>query len=100
LGATASVNLLRLSEVFFLFRMIPYNSSFLKPIVAGLAALAAVWFTHQFFQTEADLLAAVLYATIILVIYVGGMLLLGLSAEDYLVIDSLRKRVSAVLSRS
>jgi O-antigen/teichoic acid export membrane protein len=100
LGATTTVNLLRLSEVFVLFRMVPFNASFLKPVVAGMAALAATWFARRFFHIEADLLSTALYATIILAVYTGGILLLGLSAEDDLVLASLRRRVTAVLSRS
>lgn len=97
---TASVvNLLRVSEVFVLFRMLPYNVSFLKPLAAGLVALAIGWLTRQLLHTETDLVLAAMNAFAILAAYVSMILLLGLSPEDRAVFAHLRRRVDTAFSR-
>lgn len=97
--ATATVvNLLRVSEVFVLFRMLPYKVSFLKPLAAGLVALAIGWLTRQLLHTETDLVLAAMNAFAILAAYVSMILLLGLSREDRAVFAQLRRRVATAFS--
>jgi O-antigen/teichoic acid export membrane protein len=100
LAAAIIANLLRLFEVYLLFRLLPYNLSFAKPVVAGLAALAAAWAAHQLFATEANLIYAFMNMTLLLTIYVGLILLLGLSQEDRAILARLRRRTGAVLSKT
>lgn len=93
------INLLRVSEVFVLFRILPYNIGFVKPALAGLVALAIGWFTCQLLHTETNLVLAALNACIILAAYVSMILLLGLSPEDRAVFAHLRRRVATTFSR-
>jgi O-antigen/teichoic acid export membrane protein len=54
--ATAVItHLLALLEVLILFRLLPYNASFLKPVVAGLAALATALAVGRLLTFEASL---------------------------------------------
>jgi len=106
LGAAVSVlvtamvvNLLRVSEVFVLFRMLPYHLSIIKPATAGLAALAIGWLSRQLFHTGTHLVIAVMNAFAILAIYVSMILLLGLSPEDRAVFAHFRRRVATAFSR-
>jgi len=97
LAAVAINNLLRLIEVYILFRLLPYNVSFLKPVTAGLAALAAALALGRLLPAEASLLYAAVNVIILLAAYVGAILLLGLSEEDRSVLARLRGRLNIVL---
>jgi len=99
LTATATVNLLRLLEVFILYRLLPYNLSFLKPVAAGLVTLAIAWGVRSLSPHEANLIYTAMNAIILLAVYAGMILLLGLSQEDRMVLSRIVQRMSAVLSR-
>lgn len=97
--SSAVIHLLRVAEVFVLFKMLPYTVSFIKPLAAGLVSLAIGWLTGQLLHTGTDLLLAVVNGIVILAAYVSLILLLGLSSEDRAVFAPLRRRVDAVLFR-
>jgi O-antigen/teichoic acid export membrane protein len=99
LVTSAIIHLLLVVEVFVLFGMLPYNLGFIKPIVAGLVALAIGWLTSQWLHIQTNLLLASITACVILAAYMGMILLLGLSPEDRAVFTQLRKRVSTAFSR-
>jgi O-antigen/teichoic acid export membrane protein len=99
LGAAAAalaivgiVNTLRLAQVYMLMRMLPYNLSFLKPVVAGLIALGLTLFFELWFPVGTNLIYVAIYIAGLAAIYVGLILALGLSAEDRLIIARLRRR--------
>jgi O-antigen/teichoic acid export membrane protein len=92
-------NLMPLLEVFILFRLLPHNAGFLKPVTAGLVALAASLVTGRFLPPEASLIYVIIDLGILLSVYVGMVLLLGLTEEDRMVVDRLRGRAGAMLSR-
>lgn len=95
----STINLLRLLQVFILFRLLPYNSSFIKPIMAGLAALVIVLSIGYWFRNEASLTYTAISATIFFATYAATLLLLGLSAEDRAVLVGLRRRMGSMLPR-
>jgi O-antigen/teichoic acid export membrane protein len=97
--AAVGVNLLRLVEVYALFRLLPYNASFLKPVAAGLFTFAVVGGARQLFHTNAQLATAIASVILIFGLYTGVVLLLGLSEEDRLVLTRLTQRVGAALAR-
>jgi O-antigen/teichoic acid export membrane protein len=99
LVCAAIINLLRLLEVFFLFRLLPYNAGFAKPIVAAFAALLVSWSVCSFFFTEISLVHTVMNIAILLVVYVGMIFLLGLSYEDRIVLARVIQRLKSVFSR-
>jgi O-antigen/teichoic acid export membrane protein len=100
LTAVTLVNLLRLLEVFILFRMLPYNASFIKPITAGLVTLAVSWGVRLLSPPQVNLVYTAMNVAILLAVYVGMMLLLGLSQEDRMVLARLRGRMGRMFSRS
>ncbi|HID64802.1 MAG TPA: flippase, partial [Anaerolineae bacterium] len=65
LAAAVVFNLCRLLEVFILFRLHPYNMSFIKPVAAGVVALAVALIIHQLFPTEANLIYTAMSMTIL-----------------------------------
>ncbi len=93
LAAGAIVNLLRLLEVFILLRLLPYDGSFLKVLAAGLVALGVAWGVRELFGTQSNVFYAGLNATLLLVVYAGVVLMLGLSQEDRAVLDRVRRRL-------
>jgi O-antigen/teichoic acid export membrane protein len=93
LAFTLIMSLVRVTQVYYLLRLSPYNLSFLKPIVAGLVTLAIAAIARQALQATADILTAALTVLVILVAYVSTILLLGLSEEDRMVLARMRRRV-------
>ena len=98
-AAAVTVSLLRLLEAFFLFRLLPYNVSFFKPVAAGLVTLVTAWAIRQAFHTEVNLVYTAMNVSILFAVYVGMILLLGLSQEDRRVLASIGRRISARLSK-
>lgn len=90
----AFVNLLRLLQVFFLFRYLPYNKSFAKPLAAGVATLSVVLLVSRWFPDQGGIASTASQVVILFVVYTATILLLGLSAEDRAVLGHLRKRMS------
>jgi len=94
--AAVGVNLLRLSEVYFLFKMFPYNASFFKPILAGLVTLGAALGIRRLHI--GDTLAGVVISVVaLLATYLVVILVLGLSQEDRLVLTRLCQRIRTLL---
>jgi O-antigen/teichoic acid export membrane protein len=100
LAAAVTINLLRLSEIFVLFRLLPYDVSFVKPVVAGLVTLAIAWGVRLFSPSRTSLVYTAMNVIVLLVVYVGMIFLLGLSQEDRAVLDRLRRRMGRMLPRS
>ena len=87
------INVIQTLEVLVLFRFLPYNRTFIKPIVAGaISAAAAYLLAHGLFKGD-SFVGIVSSAIILLVTYVGVILLLGLSPEDRLVLKRLSERL-------
>ena len=94
------VNLLRIVEVYVLFRFLPYNRSFVKPVVAGLVAAAVSWAVLQVFHTKAHLIYTAMNALLLYAVYVGMIWLLGLSSEDRAVLARLYARLRTALAKN
>jgi O-antigen/teichoic acid export membrane protein len=100
LVAVALINLLRLLEVFILLRMLPYNLTFVKPILAGLAAWAVAWAVGHTFATQVNVFYVLGNIALLVAIYGGVILLLGLSQEDRAVLASVTGRMRTALLKS
>lgn len=92
LSAAIIINLLRLIEVFILFRLLPYDLNFLKPLTAGLIAFVVGWGINQLTPVGTHLVQLLFNIFVLLGVYVGVTLMLGLSEEDRLVLTRLRQR--------
>jgi O-antigen/teichoic acid export membrane protein len=93
------IHLLLVIEVFVLFHMLPYTLSFLKPVIAGLVAITIGWFTRQLLHVDTRLILAILNAAIVFGIYIGMILLLGVSSEDRAVLNQFRRNIISAVSR-
>jgi O-antigen/teichoic acid export membrane protein len=92
-AGTIIVNLIRLGEAYWLLRLLPYNRSFVKPIIAGLASTLAIFTLASWVPIRTNWLGALLGACVLLALYASVILLLGLSEEDRLILTRLRARL-------
>ena len=90
---TFLVNLLCLLEVFVLLRILPYNWSIFKPIIAGLVAAGITYLVSQRL-TLLPLGQLAVGATILWGVYALVITLLGFSEEDRLVLNGVRARLN------
>ncbi len=93
------INSLRIAEVYILFRMLPYNKDSIKPVVAGLAALGTVLIANQLSPGDTRLILLTAKVILLSLVYIGMLLLLGLSQDDRLILTRLKVRLVALLAR-
>ncbi len=91
--STVLVNIVCLLEILLLLRMQPYNRSFLKPLVAGLAAALVTCLLNQRLALP-PLPQVAVGGAVLWSVYMATLALLGLSAEDLAVLESLRSRLN------
>ena len=92
LVATSFINLIRVIELWVLFRILPWDRRIWKPITAAAvtAAISAFVLTYLPDELGMALLAVVLIG--MAVIFYGTMFVLGLEPDDQLLLDRLRRR--------
>jgi O-antigen/teichoic acid export membrane protein len=81
-------------EVFLLFRILPYNKSFLKPVVAGLLSFVITYAVDHWVFRGDSAVGTVISVGALLTTYVSTILLLGLSEEDRAVLGHLQRHLS------
>ncbi len=92
LGATVIANLLRVIEVYILLKITPYNLSFLKPLAASALALTSALFTAQALGAYGSTVRAMAEIAVLLAVYVGALLALGLAPEERALLTRLFQR--------
>ena len=95
----ASINLIKVFQVYFLFGLQPYTIKYLKGVVAVASAslgcyVMRVWLFHHGFGPYTVLLLA---GSIFAVIAALALWALGLDEEDKLALTALRRRKGSVL---
>lgn len=90
------VNLILMLEVFLLFRILPYNRSFVKPVSAALASFLAAYVMSRMVFPGNSTAGTLISAGVLVLTYAGAILLLGLSPEDQVVMDRLQERISRI----
>ena len=95
----STVNFLRVLQVWILFRLQPYNRTFLKPTVAGLAASASALLMGQWLPADGNIFFASLHISVLFAVYAGVVLLLGLESEERVVFTRILKRMNATRTR-
>jgi O-antigen/teichoic acid export membrane protein len=88
LGSVASVNLLRVGEVAWLVHVGPYDRSWVKPVIAGIAAATVGWALLLGLQNVASLLVRSGVAALgLAATYVLVLLVLRLSDDDRIIVS-------------
>jgi hypothetical protein len=94
-----SVNLLRLLEVYLLIHILPFNMSFIKPLIATAAAVISVFLVGAWIPGGFDLLHAFIGAPIMCLVYAATLLMLGFSVEERNLFKSVYNQVRNKLKR-
>jgi len=94
-----SVNLLRLLQVYIIYRILPFNMSFLKPLIATGAALAGVFLIGTWLPGEASLINTAVDTIFMCVVYAVVLLILGLSVEEINLFKSAFAKARNLISR-
>jgi O-antigen/teichoic acid export membrane protein len=97
--AIATVNLASVVEMWVLERVVPFDRTFLKPLGAGLGAMACGMALKAWTPLGDAPGPALLQAAIVGATYVTLLLLLGLAADDRLVLDRVLTRFGLVRAR-
>ena len=90
-GATATIQIMRVVEVWVLARLNPYDRTILKPVAAAAIAFGPGWVIQRFIGPSGvfELLAAMVAVG---AVYLGALVILGLGDEDRLVAQAIRRR--------
>lgn len=95
-----TVNLLRIGQVYYLFRLLPYNRDFIKPLGAAAIALALTLMVGRRFPPEASWLFTALGMATLLASYGGLLLLFGPTPEEQAMLAAARRRAGLAHRRA
>ena len=88
---TVLVNVLRSAQIYLLLdRTLPFNRSFIKPVIAFFIAGAVTYAGRLFILHDSPTWQMVALLPGMLAVYLGVILVLGLSSEDRLVLEKLK----------
>ena len=91
--STVIVNAMRLAQVWWLFKLSPYDRKWAKPLVAGLAGGLVVAGLQRIAPVASPALNLALSTGVFGLCYVGLLLLQRIQREDRLMLRLLRARV-------
>lgn len=91
--SNALINVVRLVEMVFLLRIRPYDRSFLKPVLAAVAAAVPAYLVNQSLISTPWTVQLGVGVPLLVGIYVLAIVLLGLSDEDRLILERLQVRL-------
>lgn len=87
------MNLLRMVQVYVIYRLSPFNRLLLKPFVAGFAALISALIFDRVLSIEHYLWSLMIGIVLVVIVYSGVLQILGLPEEDLLVINRTLKKI-------
>jgi len=99
LGGEGGVNILRMVQVFFIYKILPFNRSFLKPILATVVAVLVVTLTSHFIPFGTNYFLAALNILVMVLVYVGLIFLLGFTEEEISLYKALIKNLKNKLPK-
>jgi O-antigen/teichoic acid export membrane protein len=102
LAGEGLVNILRVIEVYILFKLFPFNMGFIKPVIAAGCAAGGVLILGLWIPLQENLLNAFSGMMLLLMVYAAVTYLLGFSKEETFMLDGLRnhaQKLSAKLKR-
>ena len=102
-GGVAVVGLARLSQVYVLYGLLPYNRNFLKPIGAGIITFIATYLLNSLIPTRLGFMGFVVSAFFLLSLYSLMIFIMKLDKDDRLIfaliVDRLEPWVPKFLKR-
>lgn len=98
-GGISIINILRVIEIWILMRLLPYDRTFLKPIIAGLSSFISAKLLN-FVLPATNIWNFILHGLLVLGVYIGFLWIMGIAPEDKTVILRILKRSKAVTLRN
>src|SRR6266540_1643556 len=96
--ALGTVNFARVVQVWWVMGILPFDLGVLKGMVAGAGALAAGLLARTWVTVAAVPLTTALGLVQIVAVYLGLLVLLGIGAEDRLVLHTVLRRLRATMA--
>jgi O-antigen/teichoic acid export membrane protein len=94
--AIVVVNVLRLSEVYYLLRIIPFNVKFLKPITAGVLTLIITYLVITLLSTQDTIFQVIIGMFVLWSSYIIIVVLLKFSKEDLMVMKKVKTNLTSL----
>jgi O-antigen/teichoic acid export membrane protein len=82
-----ALNSIRILQVYYLMRLLPYNLSFLKPVVAALTVFFLIFFLKQWLPVGDNIFLVAIYGCVLLTVFAAMIWLMGLSSEDRMLLE-------------
>lgn len=86
------LNIMRIVEVYFLFKMHPFELTLYKPLLAGGISFMTLMLTAKYFSTRSDLILLLVGSAIFCCVYCLILFLLGFNEEDKVVLAKIREK--------
>ncbi|HSL46397.1 MAG TPA: flippase [Anaerolineales bacterium] len=86
------LNTIRILQVYYLLRLVPYNRSILKPILAGLVTFVTIFTLNQWIPAGMNPLLVVTYVLVLVTMFAAMIWLMGLSAEDRMLLERVMQK--------
>jgi O-antigen/teichoic acid export membrane protein len=96
---SVTINLIRVVEVWSIERIQPYDRTFLKPLVAGLGSAAIVGAVSLLAPGGVTLVWAAVGSVLVILLYAGLSVLLGLAPEDRTVFARTYEKLAGAIGR-
>ena len=94
----STVNLLRMLEVWFILGIHPYNSTFLKPILAAGISYGSVFILGQWLSADTNPWYAAIHMATVIIVYIAMILLLKLEEEERTLFNRSYKRATSMVA--
>jgi len=92
------VNLLRVGQVYYLLRILPYNLSSLIPVLAGIVALVVTLIVGQVLALD-SIVEMIVQCVALLVVYTALLWKFGLADQDQIILSHIGRRARKRVGR-
>lgn len=99
LASVAVINFLRVGEVYYMLKILPYNLNFLKSIAAGILAWGCSMLLSRTLLPGSNLLTLALNGIVVTAIFLTVIFLMGLSHEEWVILTSFRERIESWIAK-
>ncbi len=89
----ASINLIRMGEVYFLFKIQPYNMSFVQGVISGVVSIMALYFQTMYLSGYSTIIRLVANSFTVITIFIIFCFIKGTNNEDRLILEALAKKI-------
>lgn len=94
------VNAMRVAEVYFIFRLLPYNLSSIKPILAGTTSGMLVFLIGLLLPNSPGPADVLLRMALLVTMYVGLIIAEGLDPEDQAILSRIKRRATRKMTQA